>query len=75
MNVYSDLRRPLGVAVAALLVLGTAACGGGEGEAAETGAAKQQENVTVLSPTDVAAAEMTQLASGVALTGSLEPYR
>jgi RND family efflux transporter MFP subunit len=75
MNGYSDLRRPLGVAVAALLVMGTAACGGGEGEAAETGAAKQQENVTVLSPQDVAAAEMTQLASGVALTGSLEPYR
>jgi membrane fusion protein (multidrug efflux system) len=75
MNVYSDLRRPLGVAVAALLVLGTAACGGGEGEAAGTGAEKQQENVTVLSAQDVAAAEMTQLASGVALTGSLEPYR
>jgi membrane fusion protein (multidrug efflux system) len=74
MNGYSDLRRPLGVAVAALLVLGTAACGGGEGEAAETGAAKQ-ENVTVLSARDVAAAEMTQLAAGVALTGSLEPYR
>lgn len=75
MNVYSDLRRPLGVAVAALLVMGTAACGGGEGEAAETGAEKQPENVTVLGARDVAAAEMTQLASGVALTGSLEPYR
>jgi membrane fusion protein, multidrug efflux system len=74
MNGYSDLRRPLGVAVAALLVLGTAACGGGEGEAAET-AAPRQENVTVLSARDVAAAEMTQLAAGVALTGSLEPYR
>jgi membrane fusion protein (multidrug efflux system) len=76
MNGYSDLRRPLGVAVAALLVLGTAACGGGggEGEAAET-AAPKQENVTVLSARDVAAAEMTQLAAGVALTGSLEPYR
>ena len=76
MNAMSDLRRPLGAAVAALLVLGAAACGGGEGEAAETkGAAAEQENVTVLGPQDVAAAEMTQLAAGVALTGSLEPYR
>jgi RND family efflux transporter MFP subunit len=74
MNAYSDLRRPLGVAVAALLVMGAAACGGGEGEAAATAGAKQ-ENVTVLGAQDVAAAEMTQLASGVALTGSLEPYR
>lgn len=74
MNAYSDLRRPLGVAVAALLAMGAAACGGGEGEAAET-AAEKQENVTVLGAADVAAAEMTQLASGVALTGSLEPYR
>jgi membrane fusion protein, multidrug efflux system len=74
MNAYSDLRRPLGAAVAALLVLGAAACGGGEGEAAETKAA-EAENVTVLAPGDVAAAETTQLAAGVALTGSLEPYR
>ncbi len=75
MNGTSDLRRPLGAAaVAALLVLGAAACGGGEGEAAEPKAAAEQ-NVTVLGAQDVAAAEMTQLAGGVALTGSLEPYR
>jgi RND family efflux transporter MFP subunit len=74
MNAHRDLRRPLGAAVAALLVLGAAACGGGEGEAAEPRAAAQ-ENVTVLGPRDVAAVETTQLAAGVALTGSLEPYR
>jgi len=74
MNAYSDLRRPLGAAVAALLVLGAAACGGGEGEAAEAGAARQ-EQVTVLGPQDVALVETSQLAGGVALTGSLEPYR
>jgi membrane fusion protein (multidrug efflux system) len=74
MNVYSDVRRPLRAAVAALLVLGAAACGGGEGEAAEAKDAAP-ENVTVLGPRDVAAVEMTQLAAGVALTGSLEPYR
>ena len=74
MNAYSDLRRPVGPAVAALLVLGAAACGGGGAESAEAGAPKQ-ENVTVLSASDVATAEMTQLASGVALTGSLEPFR
>jgi membrane fusion protein (multidrug efflux system) len=75
MNAMSDLRRPLGAAVAALLVMGAAACGGGEGQAAETAAAEKQENVTVLGAADVATVEMTQLAAGVALTGSLEPYR
>jgi RND family efflux transporter MFP subunit len=75
MNGKSDLRRPLGAAVAALLVLGAAACGGGEGEAAEAKGAAEQENVTVLGPRDVAAVEATTLAAGVALTGSLEPYR
>jgi len=74
MNAYSDLRRPMGAAVAALLVLGAAACGGGGAETEEAGAPKQ-ENVTVLGARDVATAEMTQLASGVALTGSLEPFR
>ncbi|HEY0015660.1 MAG TPA: efflux RND transporter periplasmic adaptor subunit [Longimicrobium sp.] len=73
MNAYSDTRRPLRAAVAALLVLGAAACGGGEGEAAET--TKAPEKVTVLAPDDVAAAAMTELAAGVALTGSLEPFR
>jgi len=76
MNGYAYLRRPLRAAAAALLVLGAAACGGGsgEGEAAEAGAGKQAP-VTVLGPADVAAVEMTELASGVALTGSLEPFR
>jgi membrane fusion protein (multidrug efflux system) len=74
MNAYSDLRRPTGVAVAALLLLGAAACGGGGGEAAETPAA-EQEKVTVLGPQDVTVVQEAQLAGGVALTGGLEPYR
>jgi membrane fusion protein, multidrug efflux system len=75
MNAYSDLRRSRGAAVAALLVLGAAACGGGEGEAAEAKGTAEQEKVTVLGPRDVAPVETAQLAGGVALTGSLEPYR
>lgn len=74
MNGYSDPRRPLRAAVAALLVLGAAACGGGEGQAAEA-AEKAPEKVTVLGAGDVATVESTQLAAGVALTGTLEPYR
>jgi membrane fusion protein (multidrug efflux system) len=74
MNGYND-PRPLRAAVAALLVLGAAACGGG-GEKGEAEAAeKAPEKVTVLAPGDVAAVETSQLAAGVALTGSLEPYR
>lgn len=57
-------------AVGALLVLAAAGCGGGAGEAAET-----RENVTLLGPGDVAVAAEEALAAGVALTGSLEPYR
>lgn len=72
---YTDPRRPLRAAAAVLLVLGAAACGGG-GEKGEAEAAeKAPEKVTVLGAQDVATAEMTQLAAGVALTGSLEPYR
>jgi len=72
---YKRASRSAGLVAAAALVLGAAACGGGEGEAAEAGAAAEQENVTVLGPRDVAPVETTQLASGVALTGSLEPFR
>lgn len=57
-------------ALAVLLVAGLAACGGGDGEAAEV-----QENVTVLGPGDVAVAAEQEVAAGVALTGSLEPFR
>ncbi len=75
MNGYSDPRRPLRGAVAALLVLGAAACGGGEGKGEAEAAEKAPERVTVLGASDVAVVEMSQLAAGVALTGSLEPYR
>jgi RND family efflux transporter MFP subunit len=72
---YKRASRSAGLVAAAALVLGAAGCGGGEGEAAEAAAAAEQENVTVLGPRDVAPVETTQLASGVALTGSLEPFR
>lgn len=70
---YRSASRSAGLVAAAALVL--AACGGGEGEAAESGAAAEPANVTVLGPRDVAPVEATQLAAGVALTGSLEPFR
>jgi RND family efflux transporter MFP subunit len=70
---YRSASRSAGLAAAAALVL--AACGGGEGEAAEAGGAAAEENVVVLGPRDVAPVEATQLAAGVALTGSLEPFR
>ena len=57
-------------ALAAVLTLALAACGGGDGEAAEA-----TENVVQLGERDVAVAEQSELAAGVALTGSLEPYR
>lgn len=72
---YKGASRSAGLVAAAALVLAAAGCGGGEGEAAEAGAAAEQENVTVLGPRDVAPVEATQLAAGVALTGSLEPFR
>ncbi len=75
MSGYTDPRRPLRAAAAALLVLGAAACGGGEGRGEAEVAEKAPDKVTVLGARDVAAAEMTGLAAGVALTGSLEPYR
>jgi membrane fusion protein (multidrug efflux system) len=71
---YSNPLRPLRAAAAALLVLGAAACGGG-GEGEAEAAEKAPEKVTVLAAADVATVESTQLAAGVALTGSLEPYR
>jgi membrane fusion protein, multidrug efflux system len=57
-------------ALAALLAAGVAACGGDAGEAAV-----EQDSVVVLGPGDVAFAEASELAVGVALTGSLEPFR
>jgi membrane fusion protein (multidrug efflux system) len=54
-----------------------AACGGGGTSAkeAEAAAAAEAPAAMVLAPNDVAVAERTELAAGVALTGSLEPYR
>lgn len=65
-------RAPLALVLAAAL----AGCGGGGGAAEEargdTVAAAPQ---VVLSPADVATVGTTQLQGGVALTGSLEPFR
>lgn len=57
-------------ALAALVALGAAACGGGDTEAVEV-----RETVVVLGLGDVAVAAEREVAAGVALTGSLEPYR
>jgi RND family efflux transporter MFP subunit len=66
-------RAPLALALAAAL----AACGGGGGASAEEarGDTVAARDEVVLSPADVAAAGTTQLQGGVALTGSLEPFR
>ena len=74
MNGSTELRRPARAAAAALLLL-AAACGGGEGEGGGAAKAAEQPRVTVLGARDVATVEMTDLAAGVALTGSLEPFR
>jgi membrane fusion protein (multidrug efflux system) len=63
MNVYRGL-------AAAMVVLAAAACGGGAEEAAET-----TDTALVLGAGDVAVAQETEIAAGVALTGTLEPYR
>ncbi|HEX8359638.1 MAG TPA: efflux RND transporter periplasmic adaptor subunit [Longimicrobium sp.] len=68
-----DMPRVLAPAALALVLAG---CGGGGSTAeearADTAAASPQ---VVLAPTDVATVGTTQLQGGVALTGSLEPYR
>lgn len=52
-------------------LLGLAACGG----ASAGGVAEAAEEVVVLGPEDIAVAEVSEVAAGVALTGSLQPYR
>lgn len=56
--------------LAAVLVMNTAACGGSD--AAETEAGAEE---IVLGPRDVAVAERGEVATGVTITGTLEPYR
>lgn len=57
-----------GFAAVALLALGTAACGGGEVETVD------EQPTILLAPSDVALVDTVSLASGVALTGTLNPY-
>ncbi|MBB4634741.1 efflux RND transporter periplasmic adaptor subunit [Longimicrobium terrae] len=63
--------------LAAVLAAGLAACGGGEGGATAEAAGDTTKAgpEIVLSPADLAPAGTTQLQGGVALTGSLEPFR
>lgn len=68
---YRSASRFAGLVAAAGLVLGSAACG--KEEPAE--AREAASNAAVLGPQDLAVAEVSTLGSGVALTGSLEPYR
>lgn len=67
-------RASLGAAAAAL-TLALAACGGGAEPAEARPDSAQTGPEVVLAPSDVAAAATTELTGGVALTGSLEPYR
>lgn len=61
------------LAVASLMAV--AACGGTPGEEAEAAPAAQTEQRSVLGPEDVAVATRSDLAAGVVLTGSLQPYK
>lgn len=72
MNRYRTARRLLSAAAAALLLPGAAACGGGD---AAGDAAADAPTALALGPADVATAETAPLDAGVALTGTLEPYR
>ena len=74
MNTESrSARRALGLGASLALAL-LAACGGGAADeaAADSTAATPQ---VVLSASDLASVGTTELQGGVALTGSLQPYR
>ena len=66
---------PRGLVRAALMMTVLAACGGGDEAGASAEAAAPVGPVVELAPTDLALATATELRGGVALTGSLEPYR
>jgi RND family efflux transporter MFP subunit len=62
------------LAIASLMAV--AACGGTPGEEAEAApAAAVEQQRSVLGPQDVAVATRSDLAAGVVLTGSLQPYK
>lgn len=61
-------RRRAGVTVGVLLALSAAACGGAEVETTE------EQATVLLAPADVAIVDTVSVASGVALTGTLNPY-
>lgn len=69
MNAYRGTGRRAAAAAVLTLALGATACGG-DSKAEES---KPADDVVVLAPQDVAAAQLTELAAGVVLTGSLDP--
>jgi RND family efflux transporter MFP subunit len=72
MNWYGSVRRAVhgGVLLGALVTV--AACGGSE---AAEGSSAGEQSALVLGAGDVAVAQRSEIAGGVVLTGSLNPYR
>ncbi|HET7553660.1 MAG TPA: efflux RND transporter periplasmic adaptor subunit [Gemmatimonadaceae bacterium] len=63
-------------AMAIVSLMAVAACGGTSGDEAEAApAATAEQQRSVLAPEDVAVAARSDLAAGVVLTGSLQPYK
>ncbi len=72
-DMFEHRSRIAGLLVAGWLLAGTAACGNGAAETPEAGAG--EEDAIVLGPQDVQTAQVSDLAGGIVLTGSLQPYR
>lgn len=70
MNGYRKSSRRWMVGAVLGATLATGACGGGE--AAE---AAPETAAAILSPTDIATAQTTEIAGGIVLTGTLNPHR
>lgn len=62
-------------ALAFAALLAAAACGGTSGEEVDAAPVAAEQQRSVLGPQDVAVATRSDLAAGVVLTGSLQPYK